>query len=203
MKRLDHARVTAEAFLDWVCGQDGHFELVDGYVVEMMAGAKQAHNVAVSNIVMAIGPQAKKGGCRTTASDTAVQTGAHGVRFPDVVVDCGPPDPSALIAAAPTLVVEVSSPGTSQIDTTDKLDEYQRHAAIRLILFVDPGLVSVKLYRRDETGVWHAEKYDDPEQEIDLPEIGSVLSVRDIYDTLEPKPRPRLRLIEPDASELG
>ena len=193
----EQARVTAEEFLGWVLDQDGRFELVDGSVVELMAGAKQGHNVAVSNIVMSLGPQAKAGGCRTTASDTAVQTGADGIRFPDVVVDCGPPDPSAMAAANPTLVVEVSSPGTSQVDTTDKLDEYQRQGTIRLILFVEPDVVSVKLYRRNESGLWNAEKYERLEDAIDLPEIGSVLSLRDVYDTLAPRHCPRLTLVDP------
>ncbi|GGE06724.1 hypothetical protein GCM10011390_27260 [Aureimonas endophytica] len=196
MKVPEQARVSAETFLEWIVDQDGRFELVGGHVVEMMAGAKQGHNVVVSNIVMALGPQAKRGGCRTTSSDTAVQTGRDAIRFPDVVVDCGPPDPSALVAASPTLVIEVSSPGTSQIDTTDKLDEYQRHATIRLILFAEPDTVSVKLYRRNIAGDWTAERYDDLEDAIDLPEIGAVLSLRDVYDTLSPRQRPRLQLIE-------
>ncbi|GGD36353.1 Uma2 family endonuclease [Aureimonas glaciei] len=195
----EQAKVSAEEFLDWVLDQVGRFELVDGAVVEMMAGAKQGHNVAVSNIVMSLGPQAKVGGCRTTASDTAVQTGADGIRFPDVVVDCGPPDPSATVAGSPTLVVEVSSPGTSQVDTTDKLDEYQRLETLRLILFVEPGVVSVKLYRRDESGLWNAEKSEDLADEIDLPEIRSVLPLRAVYDTLAPRHRPRLQLVEPSA----
>lgn len=196
MEVPEQARVSAEAFLDWVFEQDGRFELVGGNVVEAMAGARQGHNVAVSNIVLSLGPQAKIGSCRTTASDTAVQTGADAIRFPDVVVDCGPPDPTARVAGNPTLVVEVSSPGTSQVDTTDKLDEYPRHRAIRLIMFVEPDVVSVKLYRRDESGTWNAEKYEDLEDTIDLPEIGSSLPLREIYDTLEPRQGPRLQLIE-------
>ncbi|WP_182087235.1 Uma2 family endonuclease [Aureimonas sp. ME7] len=196
VKVPEPSKVSADEFLHWVFDQDGHFELVDGFVVEMMAGAKQAHNVVVSNIVISIGPQAKRDGCRTTSSDTAVRTGADGIRFPDVVVDCGPPDPSALVAARPTLVVEVSSPGTSQVDTTDKLDEYQRHETIRLILFVEPGIVSAKLYRRGEEGVWSAAKYEDLADIVDLPEIESTLRLRDIYDTLAPGHRPRLQLVK-------
>lgn len=89
----------------------------------MMAGATQGHNVVVSNIVSSLGPQSKSGGSRTTSSDTAVQTLTSTIRYPDIVVDCGPPDPDAMVAESPTLVVVVSSPGTSSVDTTDKLDE--------------------------------------------------------------------------------
>jgi len=188
---MEHKRVSAEDFLEWVLSQEGRFELVDGYVIEMMAAAKQGHNVVVSNIVSSVGPQSKSGGCRTTSRDTAVQTLANTIRYPDIVVDCGPPDPDAMVAESPTLVVEVSSPGTSSVDTTDKLDEYRVHPAVRLIMFVEPSTVLVKLYRRDSEGAWGAEKYDDLASVIDMPEIGASLALSEIYDTLMPRNRPR------------
>jgi Uma2 family endonuclease len=193
---MEHDRVSAEDFFEWVISQEGRFELVDGYVIEMMAGAKQGHNVVVSNIVSSLGPQSKSGGCLTTSSDTAVQTLASTIRYPDIVVHCGPPDPDAMVAESPTLVVEVSSPGTSSVDTTDKLDEYREHPAVRLIMFVEPSTVLVKLYRRDSKGAWGAEKHDDLASVIDLPEIGASLALSEIYDTLMPRNRPRLHLIE-------
>ena len=191
-----HDRLSADEFLRWVSAEEDRFELVDGRVVRLMAGAKQSHNVATSNLVATLSPQGKRAGCRTTSSDTAVRTGPESVRYPDVVVDCGLSDPNALEASRPTLVVEVASPGTSAIDTTDKLDEYRGHDDIRLIMFVDPDIVAVKLYRRGDDGSWHVEKYDALDQDIELPEIGGAISLKDIYDTLDPSPRLRLRIVE-------
>lgn len=193
---MEHDRVSAEDFLEWILSKEGRFELVDGYVIEMMAGAKQGHNVVVSNIVSSLGPQSKSGGCRTTSSDTAVQTLASTIRYPDIVVDCGPPHPDVMVAESPTLVVEVSSPYTSSVDTTDKLDEYREHPAVRLIMFVEPSSVLVKLYRRDSERAWGAEKYDDLASVIDMPEIGASLALSEIYDTLMPRNRPRLHSIQ-------
>ncbi|MCW7546115.1 Uma2 family endonuclease [Aurantimonas litoralis] len=133
------------------------------------------------------GTQAKIGRCRTTARDTAVQTHASTVRYPDVVVDCGPVDQEGTVAESPTLIVEVSSPGTASVDTTDKFDEYQGHPAVRLIMVVEPSIVSVKLYRRNEDGVWSPERYDALDGVIDMPEIHSVLTLAEIYDTLLPR----------------
>jgi len=195
MEAAECGRISADQFLEWASGQEERFELVDGFVVRMMAGAKQGHNVIVTNIVSSVAPQAKVGRCRTTSSNTAVQTRASTVRYPDVVVDCGPEDPDATVAEDPTLVVEVSSPGTTSVDTTDKLDEYQRHPAVRLIMFVEPSIVSVKLYRRDEDGIWNSERYDALDAVINLLEIGSVLSLGEMYDTLRPCLRPRLQVI--------
>ncbi|WP_043540341.1 Uma2 family endonuclease [Salinarimonas rosea] len=184
--------MSADAFLAWLAGRSERWELVDGVPVRMMAGAKQSHDVAASNILVALAPGAKRRGCRATASDTAVRTGPVNVRFPDVVVDCGPPDPGAREAAGPTLVVEVASPGTLVVDLTDKLDEYRRVEAIRLILLVEPDVIAAKLWRRDETGGWGAEKYDDLDARIPLPEIGAELALADVYDTLEPTRRLRV-----------
>lgn len=188
--------MAADDFLRWVVGQGERFELVDGRIVRMMVGAKQSHNVVVLNIAAALLPQTRRGGCRTTASDTAVRTGSDGVRYPDIVVDCGPPDPNALEASKPVLVVEISSPSTSALDATDKLDEYRGHGDIALILLVEPDVVLAKLYRRDGQGIWQVEKYDDIRQSVELPEIGATLALRDVYDTLEPSTQPKLRLVE-------
>jgi Uma2 family endonuclease len=179
--------MTADEFFDWIERQSEPHELVDGMPVRMMAGARQSHSVATTNIVVALAPSAKTMGCRTTSSDTAVRTGQFGVLYPDVVVDCGPPDPSGKEAARPTVVVEVSSPGTLAIDLTDKIDEYQAHDDIQVIMLVEPDVISVKVYRRDMHGLWTIEKYDDLEQSVDLPEINSSVRLWDIYDTLEPQ----------------
>ena len=188
----DLEAMSADVFFDWIERQDERYELADGIPIRMMAGAKQSHNVATSNVVVALAPTAKGKGCRTTSSDTAVRTGPFGVRYPDVVIDCGPPDPSAKEATRPTVVVEVSSPGTLAVDVTDKLDEYQSHDDIQVIMLVEPDVLSVKVYRRDNAGLWNVEKYDHLEQTVDLPEVGSAIALRDIYDTLDPLPRPRL-----------
>ncbi|GGK47985.1 Uma2 family endonuclease [Salinarimonas ramus] len=188
-------RMSADAFLDWLARQSERHELVDGFPVRLMAGAKQSHNVVTTNLVVVLAPSAKASGCRTTSSDTAVRTGSHSIRFPDVVVDCGPPDPSAREAANPTVVVEVASPGTSVVDLTDKLDEYRRHAAIRVIVLVEPDIVSVKVYRRIDAERWAVERYDTLDATIPVPEIDTAIAVADVYDTLEPAPAPRLRLV--------
>ncbi|MBO0904100.1 Uma2 family endonuclease [Jiella sonneratiae] len=192
----EHDFLSAGEFLQWMSTQQERFELVDGRIFRMMTGAKQSRNVVTANIVATLLPQARAGGCRTTSSDTAVRTGPGTVRYPDVVVDCGPRDPDALEASRPTLVVEVASPGTSAIDATDKLDEYRAHGDIRLILFVDPDVISVKLYRRGPDGGWDVERYADLDMVVELPEIGGPLALGDIYAALDPSPRPRLRLLK-------
>jgi Uma2 family endonuclease len=198
----EHERISTDEFLDWIERQNERYELVEGVPIRMMAGARQSHNVVTTNIVVALAPSAKAKGCRTTSSDTAVKTGNFGVRYPDVVVDCGPPDPSAKAAIQPTVIVEVSSPGTLAVDLTDKMDEYQAHDDIRVIMLVEPDVIFVKVYRRDMQGLWNVEKYDGLDQTVALPEVDASVSLRDIYDTLEPKSRPRLNIVPETSGNL-
>ncbi len=199
----EHEGISAAEFLDWIERQSERYELVGGAPIRMMAGARQSHNVATTNIVVALAPSAKAKGCRTTSSDTAVITGNYGVRYPDVVVDCGPSDPSAKAAIQPAVVVEVSSPGTLAVDLTDKIDEYQAHDDIRVIMLVEPDFIFVKVYRRDVHGLWNVEKYDSLDQTVVLPEVDASISLRDIYDTLEPKSRPSLNVVAETSDKMA
>ncbi|WP_157928936.1 Uma2 family endonuclease [Pararhizobium haloflavum] len=106
------------------------------------------------------------------------------------------PPTRARAAVLPAIVVEVSSPGTLAVDVTDKLDEYQRHGDIRIIMLVEPDVLSVKVYRRGPEGRWDVEKYDALDQLVALPEIGTTIALAVIYDTLEPAPRPSLRVVD-------
>ena len=195
MRRPNPKAMTIEDFFLWQERQPDRYEFVEGWPIKMMTGARQGHNVVASNIVMTLGPQVKALGCRTTSSDTAVRT-PKGIRYPDVVIDCAPPAPSAFEAGSPHLVVEVSSPSTLSTDLTDKLDEYLAHEGLRLVMLVEPDVVSVKLYRRDAADRWQVERYDQLDETIDLPELSTALALSAIYDTLRPDVRPFPRAVE-------
>ncbi len=189
----DHQKLTVAEFLDAVLGEEGRFELVDG-VAYAMAGAKQGHNVIGSNVQTALVPAGKKSGCRTTSSDTGVQTGPNTVRYPDIVVDCGPPNPSATTASQPTIIVEVSSPGTAVFDHGAKLREYQSIPSVQVVVQIESEIVLVKAHRRSGAD-WIEETYESLEDSIELPALATALSLREVYDTLEVRPRVRLQVI--------
>ena len=56
---------------------------------------------------------------------------------PDAIVNCGPRlDPEAIAATNPVIVVEVLSPSTQSIDSSDKLADYFRVPSIQHYLIV-------------------------------------------------------------------
>ncbi len=189
----EHEKLSVERFFQAIVGLDGQFELIDG-VAYAMAGAKQGHNVISSNVQTALVPAGKRQGCRTTSSDTGVQTGPQTVRFPDVVVDCGPADPAALTATAPTVIVEVSSPGTAVFDYGEKLDEYKRLPSVQLILQIESEIVLVKAHRREAAG-WTETTYESLDDIIPVSPLGTSVPVAEIYDTLDISPRARLQVV--------
>ena len=179
-------RMTIEAFRDWAQRrpEGERWELVEGYPLRMMAGAKRSHRVVTNNIAVALTPAAKANGCDTATHDANVTTGPSSSRLPDIVVDCDPPDDDAMGTGRPVIIVEVASPGTRHVDQSDKLDEYRALDDARVVMLVEPDIVAVKLYRRDDTGEWRTERYGRLSDVVPLPEIGAALPVAVIYDTL-------------------
>jgi Uma2 family endonuclease len=197
MEAASQPKLTVDEFFDAISGADGRYELVNG-VAYAMAGAKEGHNVICSNVLVAVAPAGKKSGGRTTSSDTAVQTGPDTVRYPDVVVDCGPPDPSAKTASRPTVIVEVTSPGTSFVDYGDKLREYQKLESVNTVMQIESEFVLVKVHRRQSDGTWTEETIEDFGVAIPIPSIGASITLDDVYDTLDLRPRPRLVVVAND-----
>lgn len=195
MTIAETGKLTVAEFLKAVIGHDGRFELVRG-VAYAMAGAKEGHNVICSNVLTALVPAGKQKGCRTTSSDTAVQTGPDTIRYPDVVVDCGPPNASALTASKPTLVVEISSPGTAVFDHAAKLLEYQSLQSIDTILQIESEIALVKVHRRQGDGNWTEETIEAFDAAIHLPSLAASITLNEIYDTLDVRPRPRLQIVK-------
>lgn len=82
-------RMSLEEFLPWQEGQEQRCELVDGQPVAM-AGAKQKHDIIVTNALIRIGGKLDGTPCRPFTADITVVTRSRNGRHPDFGVDCGP-----------------------------------------------------------------------------------------------------------------
>ena len=182
--------MTAEAFLDWCLGQDGRWELVDGVPVAM-AGAKQVHDRVVVNALLALGGQLRGGPCRPTTGDVAIGIPNGNIRRPDLGVDCGRFEPESLTATDPRLVIEVLSPSTRTFDAIGKLRDYRRVPGLRHIILVDPDEPRVWHWRLPEDGPWTALLLEGLDTVIELPDLSATLALRDLYEGLTFRPRPR------------
>jgi len=197
MNAVPQKLTSVREFFSWLAGQEGRFELVNGQV-RMMTGATNSHNQVKNNLTIALTPSARNCGCRSTTSDTGVQTGPHGIRYPDVVVDCGPQSPTAMTVDNPVILIEVSSPSTRGTDLSVKLYEYQNLQSVQMIIQIEPDLVDVAVHRRSPEGGWLLEVYESLDAVIDLPPLKASLAVADIYFGIDVRPRPMLQVVGAD-----
>ncbi|WP_375452087.1 Uma2 family endonuclease [uncultured Devosia sp.] len=106
------------------------------------------------------------------------------------VVDCGPPNASALTAPKPTIVVDVSSPGTAVFDCGAKLREYEGVDGIDTVLQIESEIALVKVSRPQQGGTWTEKTIEDYAVAIPLPSLARSITLNEIYDTLDTRPRP-------------
>jgi Uma2 family endonuclease len=185
-------------FFEFLQSQNERWELVDGQPV-MMAGANQRHQAVVANTAGSLFGQLRGSKCRPTTADTAVSLPGGSIRYPDIVVDCGPRNDESLVATMPTVVIEVLSRSTQNFDSQVKVIEYKADPAIRCIVLVNPDDTRSILHRRIETE-WEVTIYRDINDVIDLPEIGASLALREIYEGLDFKPKMVVSVVCPNCN---
>lgn len=189
-------RMDFTEFAHWVAAQDRKYELVDGEPV-MMAGASRRHDRIARNALVVLDAQLRGRKCQPFTSDTFVRIPAGNARLPDLGVDCGPFDDTALEAAEPALVVEILSPTTQAFDRTEKLEEYKTVGSLEYILLIDPERPQIRLYWRDAERRWASVRVAGLDAVIDMPVIGVALPLAELYRDLRFPPRPTLIDAEP------
>jgi Uma2 family endonuclease len=188
---------TLDEFFAWQQCQTDRYELVNGYPVRMMAGAKNVHDDIVVNVLAELRSQLRGSGCRPFTGDGAVETFPGQIRRPDVGVDCGRRDPDGYKAETPRLVMEVLSPSTRDFDSIRKLEEYKSVGSLDYVLFVEPNEPFVSFWSRDEAAEWREARVTSLEETVDLPAIGASLAMSAIYDGVAFPADPRLVAFEP------
>jgi Uma2 family endonuclease len=130
------------AFLAWVEGREGRYELAGGRVL-MMTGGSRAHAQITANLFRALDSRLDPDRW-TILSDFGIDLGPKTLRYPDVVVDPATDAPRDLTAIAPILIAEVLSPSTERVDLGDKAAEYLRLRSLAVYL----------VFAQDELKAW-------------------------------------------------
>ena len=129
--------MTEPEFASFLQAHEERWELVDGAPI-MMVRTTQRHRDIAANVLAALHVQLRGTGYRPTCARTGVRTGETTIRYPDLVVDCGPRVDQAMRATAPALVCEVLSSSRDPFDTHVRVLEYKTHSDIACILLIDP-----------------------------------------------------------------
>ena len=93
-------------------------------------------------------------GCTVFGDGATIRIDEHTGYVPDVLVHCGGRiDPDATTVDDPMILVEVLSPATGHVDSSDKLLGYFQLPSVRHYLVVDPVRYALVHHRRDGDGV--------------------------------------------------
>jgi len=154
-----------------------------------MAGAKEAHNLLVANLVGRLHEQLRSRPCRVYPSDMRVRVSATGLyTYPDVIAVCGQPrflDDQKDTLLNPDLIVEVLSPSTEACDRGRKFEQYKSLESLREYLLVASDRVHADLYARHTDGRWLLTSADRMEDSLALESVGAQLTLADLYEKVE------------------
>jgi len=148
-------RLSRDEFRRWAAGQSGRYERIDGEPVAM--SPEKAQHVRLKNRIWAVLDRAISAAgldCEALGDGVTVEVDDDTDYEPDALVNCGPRvPPDAVSATNPVIVVEVLSPRTQAIDTSDKLADYFRVASIQHYLIVSARRREVIHHQRSGEGI--------------------------------------------------
>lgn len=185
-------RMSVAEFFAWQERQGERYELVDGFPLRMMAGAKNVHDDIAVNLLVFLGDRLRGSGCRPFTGDGSVEIDPGQIRRPDAGVDCGRRDPNGYTAAEPRMVAEVLSPSTRDLDSSEKVEEYKRVATLTDILLVEPNAPEVIQWSRGEDGTWRRDRIEGLDAEVTLAGLPIAIPLSALYEGVEFPARPRL-----------
>lgn len=157
-------RYTYEEYLALERDSDTKHEFVAGEIYAM-AGGSPRHSALASRVGAAL-ENARPHGCTAFQSDMRLRVLATGrTAYPDASMVCGaietdPADASGTTITNPSLIVEVLSRSTEDVDRTDKWRDYQRIASLQEYVLVNQ-YPRIEIHRRLPSGLWEYRDVDD------------------------------------------
>ena len=176
---------TFAEFLVWEQTQDLRHEFVDGVAV-MMAGGTRAHDRIQRNLLVRATERLRGSSCEPLGPDMIVETGTGNGRYSDMTIDCGPFDPEALTASAPTVVFEILSDSTRKTDLLIKLRDYDAPPSIRHYVLIAQTEILVFVYSRGASDGFtlRPREFRRLHETVELPGVGLSLTLAEIYEGL-------------------
>lgn len=154
-----------------------------GGEIHAMGGASESHNTIALNVATALRTRLRGGPCRVYMADFKVRlevSHAEIFYYPDVVVSCHPTGIERQFLRLPTLIVEVLSPSTENIDRREKKLNYRESPTLEEYVLVAQDRREVTVFRR-ATG-WQGETFTAPDAVVEFHSVKQAMTVAGIYE---------------------
>jgi Uma2 family endonuclease len=186
MTTLPHPRhhYTYEEYLAYERDSELKHEFEAGEIFAM-AGGSPRHSALASRISAAL-ENKRRADCTAFQSDMRIRVLATGrATYPDASMVCGPieldvADRSDTTITNPTLIVEVLSPSTEEVDRGGKWRDYQLIPSLQEYVLVSQES-RVEIYRRLPSGTW---EYLDVREGVVMLASGTTLDLSILYQSL-------------------
>jgi Uma2 family endonuclease len=175
-------RMTEAEYLAFEEQSELKHEFVNGEILAM-TGASWHHALICTNIGAAIGQQIINKDLAAVLN-FRLKVGSAVYRYPDVMVVCGEPEfvnKRVDTISNPTVIIEVLSTATALIDRNEKLREYRQIDTVQEYLLVPQNEARIEKFVRQNKDVWIYTETIGLVKALDLPSIGCVLKLADVY----------------------
>lgn len=186
LRRMAHAQLAPIDLFDYLAFDEANelrHEFVGGRI-HAMSGGTLRHNRIAGNIYSALLSQPAGSLCQVFINDVKLHVqAADCVYYPDVLVHCGGglAGTQKMLTDA-TLVVEVLSESTAEIDRREKLAAYQKLPSLRSYWVVSQDQARVETHTRGEDGRWTMSLVTQPADTLATPGVpGAPLQLGALY----------------------
>lgn len=171
--------MTTTDFLAWDATQEKRWEF-DGFQPVAMVGRTLAHQTICLNVGAELRARLRGGPCRAIIEGLKINP-AGSIRYPDILVHCGPIANEATIAENPVVVFEVLSPSTASTDTIVKNREYRATPSISRYIVLAQDRIAASVHHRHNDD-WLVTSITDPTAILEMPEINISLPLAACYE---------------------
>ncbi len=162
---------------------DIRHEFINGRLYDM-SGASDLHNEICYNLTFLLKTLLSGKDCKIYMESVKVKIQNEDYyTYPDVFVTNHPEDlQNKYIKQFPILIIEVLSDSTRKYNTVDKFIQYQKIETLEYYLLVEPELMYVNCFSKDDKGEWQSAIYNKPEDLVPLKVLAIELPIQGIYN---------------------
>jgi Uma2 family endonuclease len=176
--------ITPDEYLAVEADATNKHEYYSGQVISM-AGAGWNHNLIVANLLREIGTHLKGKDSTILPSDMRVCTPfSDSYMYPDLSIVCGEPqlqDNSFDTLTNPSVIIEVMSPSTEDIDMGRKLFRYLQIPSLQEYILISSTSYAIKSVIVQPDRSFKVEKTEQFEDVLEIQTIGLKFPKKDVY----------------------